>query len=206
MKKVIIVSLITAIIFVLFAVATSIYLAFSVVKPTTETINKQIIKDLSKVIRVPEGIPLPIYGFDETIYFWEMETIAKEVIGVRFKYTPAFGKNEDKIIATLEIAENGDPSIFNKVLSAIITDKQSLLASQDPKMANLSASKDAGYNSIDLAIKENTLQTTKITWEFGKENLSEELSNSYRKLNKYPMFMLRFLFGIPDLIIGLLRG
>src|SRR3990167_10848267 len=91
----------------------AIYLSFSVVRPTTEQINKQLASQVfSRIIRIPEGIQRPGYEFGQTRYFWEMETNQKEVTGINFTYNPAFIKTEDKITASLQMPENGDPSIF----------------------------------------------------------------------------------------------
>lgn len=205
MKKIILFSLILLAILSAALISFSIYLGFKVIKPATQAINKNIEKDLSRVVRIPEGIPRPIYGFDETIYYWEMETLAKETVAVRYKFTPAFSSKNDRIIAILEMPENSDPSIFNKVLPAIIVDSQSLFAAQDPAKANLGANDQSLFSSIKLALNANG-QTTQIIWEFEKKNLSPKLKNLYGDLDKYPDSVLQFLFGVPGLVIGLLNG
>ena len=154
-------------------------------------------------MRIPEGIPPPAQGFDETSFFWEMETIEKEVTGVRFRYTPAFSKRQDTLVATLEMPEGGDVSIFDKVLPAIISDSQSLKSALDPQKANLSANIQARYQKIILSVKPETGQTTKISWEFEKNTLTEDLSNLYLKL-KYPEPILRILYSLPHLTFSLL--
>jgi hypothetical protein len=173
-------------------------------KPTTENINRLLAKEFSKVIYIPNGIPSPIQGFYETIYFWEMETPEKEVIGVRLKHNTAFNKDQNKIILTLEKEEKGDPSIFNKVLPAVIADQQSLEAARDPKKANLSANSQAGYNSIKLSVLPDTGQTTQVIWEFDKAKLGDELTNNYKKLEKLPPPLLGFLYTLPHFILSLL--
>lgn len=206
MKKAIILSIILGAVLFVAAISFSIYLGFKLVKPATQAINKGIASDLSKIVRIPEGIAPPMQDFNQTIYSWEMETPAGEVTGVTFKYTPSFTRKDDKIIATLEMPENGDPSIFNKVIEAIIADEQSLSAARDPQKANLTANGKSGYNSIKLAVSPKSGQTTKITWEFDKKNLSKQLNSSYSQINKVPNFSLKFLYGLPGFIIGLLKG
>lgn len=206
MKKPVILLIASAVIILIGLIWYAINTSFNQVRPVTAKINKDIVKDLSKIIRIPEGIAPPMQDFNQTIYSWEMETPAKEVTGVTFKYTPSFTKKDDKIIATLEMPENGDPSIFNKVIEAIIADEQSLSAARDPQKANLGANRESGYNSIKLAVYTKSGQTTKITWEFDKKNLSRELNSSYSQINKVPNFALKFLYGLPGFIIGLLKG
>lgn len=205
MKKVIILTLALGFIAFVAISAYFVYLGFTVARPTTDAINKEIVRDLSGVIIVPQGIAPPMHDFDQTVYSWEMETPAKEVTGVTFSYTPSFSSKSDKIIATLEMPENGDPSIFNKVLEAIIVDRQSLDAARSPEKADLNANSKAGYSSIRLAVSPKNNQTTRITWEFKKKNLSPELNKLYQKLN-YPGPVLKFLYKIPGFVIDLFRG
>jgi hypothetical protein len=148
----------------------------------------------------------PIRGFDEIIYFWEMETIEKEVTSVKFRYTPSFAKNQNIIEATLEMPEGSDPSLFNKVLPAIITDSQSLNSTSNIEKANLSGNEKAGYEKIKLAIKPETKQTILITWEFTKAKLPQDLKGEYSKLATYPLPILKILYGLPNLVFGLLSG
>ncbi|MDO8487339.1 MAG: hypothetical protein Q7S45_03535 [Candidatus Curtissbacteria bacterium] len=206
MKKIIILLVASVIIILIGLIWYAINISFNQVRPATAEINKNIVKDLSKIVRIPEGIAPPMQDFNQTIYSWEMETPAGEVTGITFKYTPSFARKDDKIIATLEMPENGDPSIFNKVLEAIIVDEQSLAAARDPQKANLGANGKSGYNSIKLAVSPKSGQTTNITWEFEKKTLSKELNSSYDQINKIPSFALNFLYGLPGFIIGLLKG
>lgn len=181
-------------------------ISFTTVKPTARSINDSLASYFSKIVRIPKGIPPPGYDFDETTYFWEMETLEKEVVGVRFKHQTEFSKNKDTIEATLEMLENGDPSIFGKVLPAIIADSQSLNSAQDPKKANLLENPQIGYKSIELELKESTSQTTKIIWIFPKSNLTEDLKSLYNKFYNYPEPILRFLYGLSEFTLGLFRG
>ncbi len=206
MKKLIILSIILGLVLFVAAISFSIYLAFKEVKPTADAINRDIVRDIAGTVAVPKGIAPPSVDFNQTTYNWEMETTAKEVTPVSFSYTPAFSKNSNKIVATLSMPENGDPSIFNKVLEGIITDPQSLAAAKDPQKANLEASSGGLFSKVSLALSQKNQQTTAITWEFEKKKLSTDLAREYKKLSKYPDFALKFIYGIRGFIIELLRG
>lgn len=206
MKKKIVILLCTLILASLIIITMAVVISFTTVKPTTEAINKKLVKKFAKIIYLPERIPSPNISFEETAYYWEMETPQNEVTAIRFKYNTAFSKNDDKIIAVLELPENGDPSIFNKVLPAVISDKQSLQSALDPAKANLSANVNANYSSIKLALKSETSQTVKISWEFEKENLELELQSEYAKIAKLHPSLLKILYGLPALTISLLGG
>lgn len=184
----------------------AIYLSFSLVRPTTEQINKQLASQVfSKIIRIPEGIQRPSYEFRQTRYFWEMETNQKEVTGINFTFNPAFTKTEDKIVASLEMPQNGDPSIFTKVLPAIVSDNQSLKSAQDPEKANLSENSQALYSKLELNRDSKNNQTIKIIWTYEKSKLPQEIQDLYQKLN-YPPKILKVLDSIPGFLINLARG
>ena len=189
-------------IFITIFVAITIY-SFSSIKPTTETINSDLASYFSKVVIIPKGIPGPSLDFKETAYIWEMETLEKEVVGVKLKHNTGFTKDQDKIILTLEMEEKGDPSIFVKVLPAIIADKQSLESARNPQKANLNANMSAPYQSLKLLLKPETEQTTRIVWEFKKTDLPQNLKNNYQKLQKIPSGVLGFLYSLPHFIIRL---
>lgn len=182
----------------------AIVYSFSTIKPTTEEINKDLAEYFSKVIYIPKGIPPPIQGFAETIYFWEMETPDKEVIGIRLKHDTGFAKDKNTIRLILEKEEKGDPSIFNKVLPAVIADKQSLDAARDPQKANLSANQHAGYNNITLSVLPGSGQTAQVIWEFGKSNLGDDLTAEYNRLGNIPPGLLKFLYTLPHFILSFL--
>jgi len=205
-KRAIILSLIGVVILFIATVSFSVYAAFKEVKPTTDAINRDIVRDIARVVEVPKEIGLPSEDFNQTTYNWQMETPAKEVTPVSFSFTPAFSKNSNKIVATLSMPENGDPSIFSKVLEGIIVDKKSLAAAKDPAKANLEASGEALFSKVSLALSQKSQQTTGITWEFEKKNLSKDLNSQYKKLSKYPDFALKFLYGIRGFVIELFKG
>lgn len=182
----------------------SLVLAFSVVKPTTDTINKKLAQKLTNVIKIPEIVPPQTKNFEETVYFWEMETTEHEVVGVRFIHDTGLVKDKDTIEATLEIPPNGDPSIFNKVLPAIISDNQSLTSAEDPKKANLAANSEVGYSEIKLYVKPQTSQTNRIVWTFDKKSLTADFDKDYQKLTGLPYFVLKNLYLLQKTIFDLM--
>lgn len=206
MKKNLLITLIASIILLFALLIAAIFVAFSEVTPLTQAINQDLASRFSKIVRIPKGIPPPAEGFDETIYFWEMETLEKEVTGVRFKHLTGFKKSQDTIIAILEMPEKGDPSIFNKVLAAVIADNQSLKSAKDVEKANFSANDQAGYDAFTLSLSPNTNQTTKITWEFKRSSFEEELTDKYQQLFKYPEPLLKILYNLPKITLSLLSG
>lgn len=206
MKKIVIASFATVFALIVLLFITSIFVSFKTIKPTTEAINRDLKNYFSKIIYIPEGIPPPQQTLDKTEYFWEMETPQGEVTGIRLKYDPSFTKGKNTIQVTLEMPENGDPSIFNKVLPAVISDKQSLDSARDPQKANLNANQELGYEKLSLFTKKETNQTTKIIWEFKKESLGNQLNEQYSKLYRYPPALLKILYNIPSLTLGLLAG
>lgn len=201
-KKIVISVSLLFLVLILFPIVAVIY-SFAVVKPTTDAINKNLAKYFGKIVYIPEGIPPPIQGFDEIIYFWEMETPAREVTPVRFKYNTGFPKNQHTIQAILELPEGNDPSIFNKVMPAVIADRESLESARDPQKANLGANQQAGYSALNLALTPTTNQTVKIIWNFEKRAFDEETQKLYRKLEKLPEFLTRILFTLPSFTISL---
>lgn len=203
MKKYVILGLISVFVIIISLFSIAIYISFTKIKPITDTINQKLSSQvISKIVWVPEGIQRPGYEFNQTTYFWEMETTSKEVTGVNFKYTPAFTKNEKEIVVTLEMPENGDASIFTKVLPAIVADEQSIKSALDPQKANLGASSTAHFSSIQLTVNRNN-QTTKMVWIIPKENLPSDIREEYEKLN-FPA--LKTLYSIRHFIISLFQG
>lgn len=206
MRKSLLIAVTLLFLIAVIALTAALTLSFKVVKPTTDAINQKLTQKLGQLVRIPQGIAPPNRGFEGTSYFWEMETLQNEVTPVIFKFTNAYSQKDQQIIAILEMPEGADASIFNKVLSAIIIDKQALQAALDPDKANLEANQSIGYSQIALTIKPDTKQTVRITWEFNKEALPKDLENGYAKLSKYPPALLRVLFNIPGLFFTLLSG
>lgn len=205
MKKFLIIFILATIFLGFLLVIAAIIASFTIVKPATEQVNQKLVQKFEKVVHIPEGIPPPIRGFEETVYFWEMETPQNEVGAVRFRYTPGFSKNQSNIEAVLEMPQGGDPSIFNKFLPAIIADERSLKSALDPDKADLSPNEEVGYQQIKILLTSQTKQTVTITWVFEKATLGE-VSQEYDKLAKIPAPLLKVLHSLPHLILGLLSA
>lgn len=206
MKKAVIICTALTLVLICAVLIAALIISFKTVKPATDAINRDLEKYFSKIVYIPQGIPRPTQTFNETSYFWEMETPQGEVTAIKLKYNPAFTKDEDTIEVILEMPENGDPSIFDKVLPAVIADKQSLDSAQDPQKANLGTNENAGYNKISLFTKKETNQTTKIVWDFKKEQLEDKLNEEYKKLYLYPTTLLKILYNVPHVVIDLLSA
>ncbi len=188
-------------------IAWVISLAFNTIKPGTEKINSSLETSFSKVVRIPIGnIPRPSIDFSQTTYLWEMETLDREIIEVRFSYTPAYTSEEKDIFAVLEMTEKGDPSIFDKVLPALVADEQSLNTARDPQKANFGPNDKAGYSKLEIAKDIRGDKTIKIKWTYEKNKISENFKGEYQKLEIYPKPVLEILYSIPSFLVSLVKG
>lgn len=179
-------------------------ISFAYVKPTTDQINRKLAQKFAKIVGIPPPVPPQTRNFYETIYFWEMETPQLEVVGVRFRHSTGFDGELNKMEATLELPENGDPSVFNKVLPAVIVDNQSLLSALDPEKASFDRNPQAGYSTFRVAIKPETGQTIQITWNFEKEFLTKDAKQDYQKLSKIPLPILKILYFVQKTILDVM--
>lgn len=207
MKKKIIIGLVILIVAAIAILVWAIKTAFTTVGPATERIDKGLEAAFSKIVRIPvESIPRPSREFGQITYLWEMETLDKEVIEVRFKYTPSYTSQENEVIATLEMTEKGDPSIFDKVLPALVADEQSLNTARDPQKANFSASEKALYSKLEITKDSRGDKTTKLVWTYNKEQVGKDIKEDYLKLAKYPQSILETLYTIPSYLRDLVKG
>lgn len=206
MKKLVLAIGILASIFLIFVIAAIVF-AFTKTKPTTERINRRLTDKFQKIVRIPTDIVIAKYTFDETLYIWEMTTPQNEAVPVRFTYNPDFLKTLEKMEATLEMVTGGDPSIFDKVLAAVIADGKTLKAVQDSENAEFSPNPDAGYTSYQLFLDTHTGKVVKIVWEFEKQSLADdETKKLYTQLNSLPPKAVRVLYEVPQVILGVLQG
>ena len=194
------------VIFLVLITATIVF-AFVKTKPTTEKINRQLTETFQKVVRIPTDIVIAKYTFDETLYIWEMTTPQNEAVPVSFTYNPDFLKTQGKTQATLEMVSGGDPSVFDKVLAAVIVDGKTLKAVQDSENADFSPNPQIGYTSYQLFLDPHTGKVVKIVWEFEKQNLiDDKTENLYTQLNSLPPKAVRALYEVPQVILGVLQG
>lgn len=182
-------------------------LSFKVVKKTTDQINKGLNKQFQQLVFIPEVVPPSYRGYYQTTYRWEMETPQKEVIKVVFTHDTGISKSQNKIVATLSMEPGADASLFNKVLPAVIADKQALGSAQDQEHANLQANDQIGYDKITLEpVANDKTKVSKITWEFQKDKLTKSEESLYRKLNNFPEPLLKILYSLQAFTIGIFAG
>ena len=200
MKKVLIV---TATVFLALGIITfivAVVISFKVVKQTTDKINFAVKDQIQPLVRIPSVIPPETKSFDKTIYIWEMETKEGEIIKVKLTHDTAFSQKVDKVNMVLEM-DGGDPSVFNKVLPAVIADKQTIISIVDPKRMNTESNPDAHYNKIDFTTKPETGQVTKVIWEFNKEFLTSRNEDLYNKIYSHPEPILKGLYKLQRIIL-----
>lgn len=171
----------------------TVIISFKVVKQTTDKINFALKDNFQTIVRIPAPIPPETKSFDKTIYIWEMETNAGEIIKVRFSHDTAFAKSTDHITATLEMLEGGDPSVFDKVLPAVVSDKQTIISIVDPNKINLNANQIQGYDKIEFT-KSTTEKVTKVVWQYNKEVFVNKNQDLYNKIYSYPQKLLKGLY------------
>ncbi|OGD81532.1 hypothetical protein A3A54_02340 [Candidatus Curtissbacteria bacterium RIFCSPLOWO2_01_FULL_39_62] len=170
--------------------------SFKVVKQNTDNINSKLKENFQNIVRIPD-IPPSLRSFEKTVYTWEMITNEKEVTTVTFIHDTAFDRNKNKILATLEMPQGQDASLFVKVMPAVVSDAQALASSQDLEHTNLGSNEKIGYSKIELFTKdENSNQVTKIVWEFDKEKIIESSEEFYENLYKYGELSLRTLYTL----------
>ncbi len=172
-------------------------ISFKVIKQNTDNINLALKEKFQSIVRIPEPIPPSLRSFNLTNYTWEMETREKEVTTVVFSHQTDFANKQDKIMASLETAQGADPSLFMKVLPAVVSDDQALQSAYDLEDPNLGPNNQIGYNKIELFTKdENSPQVTKILWEFDRGVITKDIENLFNNLDRYPEPVLKILYSI----------
>ncbi len=204
MKKKVLISLGTIFLIFLIIFIYTVVISFKVVKQSTDKINFSLKDQLQKIIRIPGPIPPDSKSFDTTAYTWEMETNEGEITKVKFVHDTAFNKNSQNFIATLEIGEGQDPSLFNKVLPAVIADKQAVISITDSKRINLDKNEQIGYEKIELyQIEGRPGQISKIIWHLDKDKIIAANQQYYTNIYKYPSSLLKTLYSLQKFIITL---
>src|SRR4030042_2321166 len=206
MKKFILISFGLIIIFLIIIFSLVIYFSFFKVKPTADALNYKLAEKFSKIVRIPTGLPRPQKSYAKTSYYWEMETLQKEAVGVKFEFDPAYTPGQEIITLILDMPQGGDPSVFHKVLPAVISDSQSLTAASDPQKADFEGNKEAGYTSIKVYRDQNNVKTVRIIWEFNKADFDENIKNLYAQLDKYPHSLLKIFIILPIMARELIAG
>ncbi len=182
-----------------------IVFSFAYVKKTADTIIRLERDKFVEIVSIPNAVAPSNPSFESISYVWEMETPQGEVATVRVNQSTAFGHNVDKIILSVEREVGGDPSIFDKVLPAVVIDEQALKSAQNPKDQNLGPNEKYRYNNIKIEYS-NTQKPIKISWEFDKAKTGDNLLREYEKLNKIPPSLLKTSYTIYSTVILLLSG
>lgn len=202
MKKAIVILLVLAIVALMALIVASIVLSFKVVRQNTDKINLNIKDQMQQIVRIPQPIPPETKSFDTTKYVWEMETNQGEITKVKFTHDTLFDKNTNKFTATLEMENNEDPSLFNKVLPAVIADEQAYYSSQNIQSPRLGSNEDIGYEKISLyEVEGRAGQVSKISWLFAKDKVISPNQQLYQKIHAYPPSVLKALYALQRFII-----
>lgn len=207
MKKIVLVSLAALVIIILLVIVIAEIISFKVIKKTTDQINNDLNKQFQQLVLIPQVIPPSYRGYYQTTYNWEMETPQNEIIKVVFTHNTGFSKSQSKITATLSMEPGADASLFNKVLPAVIADKQALSSAQDYEHANLGANDQIGYDKLILEpVAGDNTKVSKITWEFEKSKFTKNEDDLYKTINKFPEPLLKILYGIQQFTIRAFSG
>lgn len=203
MKKFIILATLLVIFLLVFLAI--IYISFYKVKPVTNEINNRVRQKLSETVFIPpKEIVKSSESFETTAYTWEMLTPQNEAVAIELIFTPSYLKENQQIATFLKMEERGDPSIFVKVFPALIKNTDLLRAASEAKDQNPNINQEV-FNNLSLTINE-AKQTIAIAWEFDKAEISPELSENYKKLEKYPSFLLKLFFAIPRFFVSILSA
>lgn len=195
--------IIVLLIFIIFI--TALIISFKFVKQTTDLINANLKNKFGIVVRIPKDARPTHRDFSTTIYSWDMETNQNEVTNVIFKHDTGFLPDQNKIRASLEMNQTGDPSLFDKVLPAIISDKQSLFSTQNRNNPKLDPNPDVGYTKLDIYAYEGDSQhVSKISWEFDREFIGKDSLPLYAKLQKYPPWLIKTLYNLESYTLKVL--
>ncbi|MCR4324513.1 MAG: hypothetical protein NUV69_02405 [Candidatus Curtissbacteria bacterium] len=184
------------------AVLSSLVLSLFVIKPTTDQISQKLREQFQTIIIIPEEIPPPAKSFNETAYYWQMITPEGEIAGVIAKYENGFKKSDNSLKITLEKEENGDPSIFHKLLPHLIVDEKSKKAAEDPEKVQVKPEPQDTYKSVSVFVTPDSKKTARIVWEVDRPQ-TEELNNLYSRLNKYPEGFVKILFNLQKTTLDL---
>ncbi len=207
MKKPFLVS-IALVLFILVAIGiAAIILSFKVVRQTTDKINSSLKENFQTIVTIPTPVPPETKTFSQTKYVWEMETDAGEIIKVQFTHDTNFSKSSNQMDATLEMQPGSDPSLFYKVLPAVVTDQPTLASLADPYHPNLGQSPQNLYQSVEFTTAINHAdKVSKITWHLNRDYFINKNEANYRKIFSYPEPVTKTLYAIQRIIIEIFSG
>ena len=197
MKKIILFALgaIFFIFIILFIIA--FILSFKIVKQNTDKINEGLKKGFAQIVRIPEIVGPNFISLDRISYKWDMITNENEITPVEFIHDTAIARNQNKIIAILQMPQGADPSIFHKVIPAVVSDTKTVTQLENPEQINLGPNEEIGYNKVELN-HSSSAKVIEIVWEFDKEKLAKSSQIYYDKLYEYPEWLVRILYTIQQ--------
>ena len=172
-------------------------------KPNSRIITQELNLQLKKIVNIPEGLSTGT-SYDKNSFTWEMITPEKEVVGVNFDYDPAYPKYKDKVAASLEMAEGGDPAIFDKALPALVADENSLRVVMGSGGSESSTAAGLKYSRINV-VHDSSGRVIKVIWDISKSSLKENRVD-YSSLSNFPDFALRHLYSLYDYVRDALKG
>lgn len=207
MKKPLLVSIIIIFILLVIAGISAIVLSFKVVRQTTDNINTDLKQNFQSIVTIPTPVPPETKTFDQTKYTWEMETDAGEVIRVQFIHDTDFSKSSDQMVAALEMQPGSDPSLFYKVLPAVITDQPTLTSLSGIYHSDLGQSPQNLYQSVEFkTVPNQSDKVVKITWHLNRDYFINKNEANYKKIYSYPEPVTKALYAIQKIIIEIFSG
>lgn len=183
-----------------------IILSFVYVKSTTDQIVRLERDYIVKLIRIPNAVPPSNPLWNSISYVWEMETNQAEITKVRVNQSTGFSRYEDKIIVSVQREIGSDPSIFDKVIPAVINDQQTLNSAFTKNNKNFGKNDEFGYEKIEIAYNDTGEKVDKVTWEFDKSKLPANLNAQFSRLNRFPEGFVKTLYNIQKGVILLLSA
>lgn len=156
---------------------------------------------MQELVKIPDIIPPETKSFYTTTYIWEMETNQGEITKVKFIHDTAFDKDTKDFYATLEMENNQDPSLFNKILPAVIADRQAINSIENLTKVD-SEDQEIRHEKIELfEIEGRKGQISKVNWQLDRQQIIFQNSQLYQKIHQYPTKVLKTLYGLQGFII-----
>lgn len=193
MKKAILLSAATFILIFTVILISAFILSFKVTKKNTDKINESLKKEFARIVRIPEVVGPNFKSLQTVSYKWDMVTNENEITPVEFIHDTAIARNQNKIIAILQMPQGADPSVFHKVIPAVVSDTRTVSALEGLEDSNLGPSEEIGYNEVKLN-HSTSGKVIEIVWEFDKDKLVKDSKDYYNKLYQYPEWLVKILY------------
>ena len=193
MKKIILLTLGAFFLIFIVVFIIAFIMSFKVVKKNTDSINASLKKEFARIVLIPDVVGPSFKSLETVSYKWDMVTNENEITPVEFTHDTAIARNQNKIIVILQMPEGADPSIFHKVIPAVVSDAQTVSGLEDLEDANLGPSEELGYNKVEL-YKSTSGKVIEIVWEFDKDKLTKDSKVYYNNLYQYPEWLVKILY------------